>query len=103
MASRKITRRLVLFALLANFCGPAFDADFITGQLGFLLCRGIFERSIGWVIVGALLPLAYGGMIFGILPGQAGVSWQGHLFGFIPGIMGAWVLFQKRPENVWLI
>jgi membrane associated rhomboid family serine protease len=67
----------------------------IFGYLGFLMSRGIFERSIGWVIVGALLLLAYGGMIFGVLPGQAGVSWQGHLFGFIAGIMGAWALFQK--------
>jgi membrane associated rhomboid family serine protease len=47
------------------------------------------------VIVGALLLLAYGGMIIGVLPGQSAVSWQGHLFGFIAGILGAWTLLQN--------
>lgn len=72
----------------------------IFGYLGFLLSRGLFERSIGWVVAGALLLMAYGGMIWGVLPGQPGVSWQGHLFGFIAGIMGAWALFQKDRRIV---
>ena len=31
--------------------------------------------------------LAYGGMIYGVLPGQIGVSWEGHLFGFLSGVL----------------
>lgn len=68
----------------------------IFGYLGFLLSRGVFERSLGWVFIAGLLLLAYGGMIFGVLPGQPGVSWQGHLFGFLSGVVGSWGLFSKR-------
>lgn len=68
----------------------------IFGYLGFLLSRGLFERSIGWVVIAGILLLAYGGMIFGVLPGQSGVSWQAHLFGFLSGVVAAWALFAKR-------
>ena len=36
-------------------------------------------------------------MIFGVLPGQQGVSWEGHLFGFIAGIAAARTLV---PQNI---
>ena len=36
-----------------------------------------------------LAVLLYGGLIFGLVPGEEGVSWQGHLFGFIAGAMAA--------------
>jgi membrane associated rhomboid family serine protease len=34
----------------------------------------------------------YGGLLLGVLPGQPGISWQGHLFGAIGGGMAAWWL-----------
>lgn len=71
----------------------------IFGYLGFLLSRGLFERSIGWVLVAGALLLAYGGMIFGVLPGQPGISWQGHLFGFLSGVLGAWAMFSRERSG----
>ncbi len=70
----------------------------IFGYLGFLLSRGLFERSPLWIAVALGLLLAYGGMIFGVLPGQRGVSWQGHLFGFVAGILAAWAMFPKNRK-----
>lgn len=70
----------------------------IFGYLGFLLARGIVEKSGFWIAVSAVVLVLYGGMIAGVLPGQAGVSWQGHLFGFLGGIVAAKVLFTRdRP------
>ncbi len=67
----------------------------IFGYLGFLISRGMFERSPLWIAIGLVLLVAYGGMIFGVLPGRPGISWQGHLFGFLAGILAAWMMFPK--------
>lgn len=61
----------------------------IFGFFGFLVLAGIFERRLGSLVVTVLVIAAYGGLIFGVLPGQAGVSWQSHLFGFLGGAMSA--------------
>lgn len=61
----------------------------IFGYLGFLLARGYFERSFSAILLSLLAAFFYGGMIWGVLPGQAFISWQGHLFGFIGGAIAA--------------
>jgi membrane associated rhomboid family serine protease len=68
----------------------------IFGYLGFLLSRGYFERSIGSIAMSLVVGLLYGGMIWGVLPGQIGISWQGHLFGFLGGILAARLLASPR-------
>ncbi|NNE93896.1 MAG: rhomboid family intramembrane serine protease [Verrucomicrobiales bacterium] len=70
----------------------------IFGYLGFLLSRGFFEKSLFWVLVSFGILVVYGWMIFGILPSERGVSWQGHLFGFAAGILGAWLMFPRGQE-----
>lgn len=71
----------------------------IFGYLGYLLARGLFERSPFWIIISLLTLVLYGGMVVGVLPGEKGVSWQGHLFGFIGGIVTARVLCPPRGRN----
>ena len=72
----------------------------IFGYLGFLLARGIFEKSGFWIVVSIIVLVLYGGMIAGVLPGQAGVSWQGHLFGFLGGVVAAKVLFTREKSLI---
>ncbi len=67
----------------------------IFGYLGFLLSRGVFERSVVWVLVSVAILVAYGGMIHGVLPGRPGISWLGHLCGFLAGVSAAWLMFPK--------
>lgn len=61
----------------------------IFGYLGFLLARGVFERSLQSMLIAGVILVGYGGLLFGVLPLQAGVSWQGHLFGFFAGVAAA--------------
>ncbi len=68
----------------------------IMGYFGYLLLRGYFERSFTAVLWSIFIIFLYGGLIWGVLPGQAGVSWQSHLFGFIGGGTAAYAL--KRME-----
>ena len=60
------------------------------GWLVYLLLRGVFSRRAGQVLLGLVLLLVYGGLLLGVLPGQPGVSWQGHLFGAVGGGLAAW-------------
>ena len=68
----------------------------IFGYIGYLLARGYFERNYSSLGIAALVALLYGGAIWGVLPGQVGVSWQGHLFGFLSGVATAGLL---RPRD----
>lgn len=61
----------------------------IFGYLGYLLARGYFERKLGSMLFSIVVAIVYGGLLWGVLPIQYGVSWQGHLFGLIGGIVAA--------------
>jgi membrane associated rhomboid family serine protease len=74
----------------------------VFGYLGFLVSRGYFERSLISVLFSIAVGATYGGLILGVLPGQPGISWEGHLFGFIGGVMAARFVAaneRKRAEN----
>ncbi|BDA39777.1 rhomboid family intramembrane serine protease [Candidatus Atelocyanobacterium thalassae] len=68
----------------------------IFGYLGFLLLRGYFQKQITSICVSIIIFLLYGGLIIGLLPTQPGISWQGHLFGFLGGALAAKLLIAKR-------
>lgn len=70
----------------------------IFGYFGFLLLRGYFERSFAAILFSLIVGLLYGGMIWGVLPIQYGISWQGHLFGFIGGAIAARLLAKPKKR-----
>jgi membrane associated rhomboid family serine protease len=72
----------------------------IFGYFGFLLLRGYFERSFAAILFSLIVGLLYGGLIWGVLPLQYGISWQGHLFGFIGGALAARLLAQSKRSRV---
>ena len=49
----------------------------IFGWLTYLLARGLWSRRPGQVAVAVLVLVFYGGLIFGVLPGQAGSELAG--------------------------
>ncbi|MCX6462285.1 MAG: rhomboid family intramembrane serine protease [Pseudonocardiales bacterium] len=70
----------------------------IFGWLAFLLTRGFFARSAKQIALAVVLFAIWGGILFGVLPGQEGISWQGHLFGALFGVLGAWLVARAdRP------
>lgn len=64
----------------------------IFGWLTFLLARGLFNRSASQMLIGLVVLVFYGGMLWGVLPSDPRISWQGHLFGAIGGLVAAWLL-----------
>lgn len=71
----------------------------IFGYLGFLLLRSYFEQNALSAALSIAVALLYGPLIWGVLPLRRGVSWQGHLFGLIGGVLAARYLPQLK---LWL-
>jgi membrane associated rhomboid family serine protease len=70
----------------------------VFGYLTYLLSRGLFARHLGYLLGGVLVLFIYGGALWGLLP-RPGVSWQGHLFGALGGILAAWLLHARREAS----
>lgn len=71
----------------------------IFGYLGFLLLRGYFERSAIAVILSLIVCFFYGGVLWGVLPSRVGISWEGHLFGFVGGVIAARILAKSKQRS----
>ena len=71
----------------------------IFGYFGFLLSRGYFERSTSSIALSLIAILFYGSLIWGVLPTDESISWQGHLFGFIGGIVAARLLAEPHHSS----
>jgi membrane associated rhomboid family serine protease len=72
----------------------------VFGWITYLMLRGIFARNEGQIALGAVILVLYGGVLLGVLPGQPGVSWQGHLFGAVGGGLAAWWLAPRRSRQL---
>ena len=61
----------------------------VFGWFGFLVVRGIVDRSLITLGAAMLVGVLYGSILWGVLPGQPGVSWEAHLFGALAGAAAA--------------
>jgi membrane associated rhomboid family serine protease len=73
----------------------------IFAYLGFLMARGIFQRSWGTLALSAFIFWMFSGLLWGLFPVLAGVgiSWQGHLGGFLGGVLVARLLGSRIREK----
>jgi membrane associated rhomboid family serine protease len=76
----------------------------VFGYAGYLLTRGLFDRSALEIVTGGLVGAIWGGALLASLVPHTGVSWQGHLCGAIAGVVAAWLLADprgapKRPSS----
>ncbi|MEU3189840.1 rhomboid family intramembrane serine protease [Streptomyces sp. NPDC006992] len=68
----------------------------IFGLFGYLVARGFVDRRITDVALGTVVAVFYGSLLWGVLPTDSGISWQGHLFGLIGGVLAARLTAEPR-------
>ena len=74
----------------------------IYAEFAFLFFSGIFRRNLNTKRISMAVGFVYGYTVWYMFPIEQQVSWEGHISGFICGIMLAWY-FRKQgpPEPVY--
>jgi len=85
-----------LMARSGNHIGASI---LVFGYFGFLLGMAWFERSLRSIGIAIAVAVIYGGLIWGVVPSDSGVSWEGHLFGVIAGVAAAWLVTARQPSG----
>ncbi len=70
----------------------------VFGFAAYLIFRGLFSRSWMHLGVGIVVGFVYGTTLAGGLIPQDGISWQGHLFGGIGGVVAAKLLDSRDAK-----
>ena len=80
---------------------PSFHigaSGLIYALASFLLVSGIIRKNPRLTAVSMLVIFLYGSMIWGLLPTKEPISWEGHLSGFIAGILVAIFYRNEGPK-----
>ena len=71
----------------------------VFGYATYLITRGFYNRSALEIVIGIAIAAIFGTALLGGLAPQEGISWQGHLFGAIGGVIAARLLMRDRDRG----
>jgi membrane associated rhomboid family serine protease len=71
----------------------------VFGYAGYLVARGIFTRNLMHLGLGVVVAAIWGTTLLSGLVPHDGISWQGHLFGAVGGVVAARMLSPTRQEK----
>lgn len=82
-----------IFAVESTHIGAS---GLVYGIAFFLFFIGFFRKDLTSIIISITTVLLYGGILYGIFPGQPFISWQSHLYGAIVGVCCAFYFRRKK-------
>ncbi|MEL6975275.1 MAG: rhomboid family intramembrane serine protease [Bacteroidota bacterium] len=65
----------------------------------FIFFKGIFSRYYRWIALSLIVVFIYGSLIWYVFPIKDGISWEGHLGGFLTGLILAIFLKVEQPRE----
>ncbi|MBI5661231.1 MAG: rhomboid family intramembrane serine protease [Ignavibacterium album] len=65
--------------------------------VSYLFFSGIFRRDNKSITLSLIVVFLYGGLVWGVLPGLEGISWESHLLGAISGVIAAYLFRKSDP------
>lgn len=86
------------------FARPAIHigaSGWIFGLWSLTITLALFERSVVNFLISLVVILLYGGMIFGVLPTDPRVSFEGHAFGALAGVIAAATFGRRYKRLRW--
>lgn len=71
----------------------------VYGLAFFLIFLGFFRKDFKSLFISIIILLFFGGLFYGVLPNQDGISWESHLAGAIAGGMSAFEFSKKATTR----
>ena len=68
----------------------------VFGLFGYLLFRMWFDRRLSSVVITLIVAILYGAAMLRSLIPEESISWSGHFFGFLAGILAARLRYPRR-------
>lgn len=101
---RKIAHKVLIYGILFSglFCWIIARDSYHIGASGviyllfsFIFFSGIIRKHYRLIAMSLVVIFLYGGMIWFIIPTEDRISWEGHLSGFLIGLLFAF-LYRKK-------
>lgn len=73
----------------------------IFSYFGYLASLALFRRTFGALCLSVICLIGYGGIIRGLMPTSAAISWEGHAAGLLAGVLVGWLAskLDKTPAE----
>ncbi len=70
----------------------------VMGYWGYLISNAYFNRSFKNIAIAVITLIIYSGAVFTLFDFRSGISFEGHIFGFISGVFCAWLWAGRKHK-----